>query len=217
MVQAFAQWTGERKLLIDLEGHGREDIFDDVDLSLTLGWFTTIFPTVLDISEARHLEQALQSIKEQLRQIPNQGLGYGVLRYMSEDTEIINQLRSLPQAQILFNYLGQLDRIIPEDCMFQISHSVPGLSRSPKGNMPRLFECNVYINVVPLKINNNYSKNMYQRAKIESLAQSCLETLRSLIAHCQSPEAGGYTPSDFPDVELSQEKLDIVLAEIDFS
>ncbi len=217
VMQAFDQWTGERKLLIDLEGHGREDIFEDVDLSLTVGWFTTIFPTVLDLGEAKDLEEALKSIKEQLRQIPNQGLGYGVLRYMSEDAEIVNQLQSLPQADILFNYLGQLDRIIPEDSMFKLSQSIPGLSRSLKGNMPRLFECNVFIMGGRLQLDLAYSKNMYQRITIESLAQSFLETLRSLIAHCQSPEAGGFTPSDFPDVELSQEKLDKALAEIDFS
>ncbi|MDF5719764.1 MAG: amino acid adenylation domain-containing protein [Rhizonema sp. PD37] len=217
VVQAFAQWTGERKLLIDLEGHGREDIFEDVDLSLTVGWFTTIFPTVLDIGEARHPEEALKSIKEQLRQIPNQGLGYGVLRYMNQDTEIVNQLRSLPQADILFNYLGQLDRIIPEDSMFKLSQSIPGLSRSLKGNMPRLFECNVFIMGGRLQLDLAYSKNMYQDTTIQSLAQSFLETLQSLIAYCQSPEAGGFTPSDFPDVELSQEKLDKALAEIDFS
>ncbi|MEH2082689.1 MAG: amino acid adenylation domain-containing protein [Nostoc sp.] len=217
VAQTLAQWTRKQTLLIDLEGHGREDIFDDVDLSLTVGWFTTIFPVLLKLGEAIHPEDTLKLVKEQLRQIPNQGLGYGVLRYMSQDAEIVEQLQALPQVQVIFNYLGQLDRIIPEDSMFRLSHLTPGLSRSPQGSMSHLLECNGFVMGGKLQLDWMYSKNNYQRATVEHLAQGCIEVLRALIVHSQSADVFGYTPSDFPDVELSQEKLEKAFAEIDFS
>ncbi|WP_375509328.1 amino acid adenylation domain-containing protein [uncultured Nostoc sp.] len=225
VAQTLAQWNGERistgdasrSLLIDLEGHGREDIFDDMDLSLTVGWFTTIFPVVLELGEEIYPENTLKSVKEQLRKIPNQGIGYGVLRYMSEDVEIVEQLQALPQAQVIFNYLGQLDRIIPENSEFRLSHLIPGLNRSPRGSMSHLLECIGFVMGGQLQLDWIYSKNIYQRATIEGLAQGCVEVLRALIVRSQSPDAFGYTPSDFPDVELSQEKLEKAFAEIDFS
>ena len=88
LVQAFSRWTGARSLLVDLEGHGREEIFEDVDLSRTVGWFTTIFPVLLESGGGFHPGNALKSVKEQLRRIPNRGIGYGLLRYLSRDADI---------------------------------------------------------------------------------------------------------------------------------
>jgi NRPS condensation-like uncharacterized protein len=85
LVQSFAQWTGERSLLIDLEGHGREDLFEDVDMLRTVGWFTSLFPVRLQLEEIDHPGEALKLVKEQLRRIPNRGIGYGVLRYLRQD------------------------------------------------------------------------------------------------------------------------------------
>ncbi|HEV7516954.1 MAG TPA: condensation domain-containing protein, partial [Thermoanaerobaculia bacterium] len=80
--EAFAGWTGGRRLLLDLEGHGREEVFDGADLSRTVGWFTSQFPVLLDLEVTRTPGEALKAIKEQLRALPNRGLDYGVLRYM---------------------------------------------------------------------------------------------------------------------------------------
>src|SRR5262249_12293204 len=85
VAQAFAEWTGARTLLVNLEGHGREEILENTDLSRTVGWFTTIFPVLLDLAGTSHPGEALKTIKEQLRRIPNRGIGYGLLRYLRED------------------------------------------------------------------------------------------------------------------------------------
>lgn len=111
-VQSFAQWTGESSLLIDLEGHGREDLFEDVDLSRTVGWFTTLFPVRLQLEEIDNPGEALKSVKEQLRRIPNRGIGYGALRYLNENATIREKFQSLPSAQVSFNYLGQFDQVL---------------------------------------------------------------------------------------------------------
>lgn len=218
VVQAVAQWTKQRTVLVDLEANGREKAFDGMDLSLTVGWFTTIFPVLIDLGEATNPGDVLKAVKEQLRRIPDQGFGYGVLRYLSENREITEQLQNLSQAELVFNYWGQVDRFIPEKSMFGKTHWILlEQNRSPRGIRSHLVEVYGFVTGGQLWLHWTYSKNIHQRATVESLATGCVEALRSLIAHCQSPEAGGYTPSDFPDVELSQQKLDKALAEIDFS
>src|SRR5207249_4319348 len=85
LAQSASDWTGQRTVLLDLEGHGREEILDDVDLSRTVGWFTTIKPVLLVVEDERGSESALKSIKEQLRVLPARGIGYGLLRYLRKD------------------------------------------------------------------------------------------------------------------------------------
>src|SRR6185369_504086 len=91
VAEGLAGWTGETACLIEMEDHGREEIIDGVDLSRTVGWFTSIYPVLLELSET-DAGATLKSIKEQLRAIPQRGIGYGLLRYMSRDKEIANKL-----------------------------------------------------------------------------------------------------------------------------
>ncbi|MBD2128007.1 non-ribosomal peptide synthetase [Microcoleus sp. ZQ-A2] len=214
LVQIFARWTGVKSLLLDLEGHGREEIFDDVDLSRTVGWFTTVFPILLDLRETSHPGQALKSVKEQLRRIPNRGIGYGLLRYLSDDKEITAKLREIPQAEVIFNYLGQLDQVWSGSSLFLPAKESIGPAHSLKGSRRYLLEVNGFVVRSQLKLLWTYSKNVYKRATVKRLAQDFLQALRSLIAHCQSPEAGGYTPSDFQKAKVSQKDLDQLLAQI---
>src|SRR6185295_10843687 len=101
--QALGKWSGEEKVLVDLEGHGREDIFDGVDLSRTVGWFTTMYPVALDLPGEPDLGHALMAVKEQIRAVPGRGLGYGALRYLTGTAPAVD-------APVSFNYLGQFVR-----------------------------------------------------------------------------------------------------------
>lgn len=216
LVQVFGQWSGSRSLLVDLEGHGREEIFEDVDLSRTVGWFTTVFPILLNLEEACYPGEELKSVKEQLRRIPNRGIGYGLLRYLSGDAEIAAKLRSLPQAEVIFNYLGQVDQVFSGSSLFLLTKESSGPSHSLKGSRRYLLEVNGLVIGSQLQLNWTYSKNVHQRATVEGLAEDFLQALRSLIAHCQSPDAGGFTPSDFPLAQLDQNELDEAFARVEF-
>jgi amino acid adenylation domain-containing protein/non-ribosomal peptide synthase protein (TIGR01720 family) len=211
LVQAFTQWIGGHSLLVDLEGHGREEIFNDVDLSRTVGWFTTIFPVLLELGEAAHPGEALKAVKEQLRGIPNRGIGYGVLRYLWQEREIAKQLKALPQAEVSFNYFGQFDPTFSESSLFSWTPESSGLDCSPHGSRSHLLEVNGFIHRGQLELIWTYSENLHRQDTIEGLAQSFIEALRSLIAHCQLPEAGCYTPSDFPLAKLDRPQLDLFL------
>jgi amino acid adenylation domain-containing protein/non-ribosomal peptide synthase protein (TIGR01720 family) len=216
LVQVFAQWTGSQSLLVDLEGHGREELFEDVDLSRTVGWFTTVFPILLNLEETSHPGEALKSVKEQLRRIPNRGIGFGVLRYLSDNAEVATKLRELPQAEILFNYLGQIDRVLSGSPLFLLAKESGGPAHSLKVSRFYSLEVNGLVVGNQLQLHWTYSQTIHKRSTIERLAESFVEALRSLIAHCQSPDAGGFTPSDFPLAQLGQDELDAVLGMVQF-
>jgi amino acid adenylation domain-containing protein/non-ribosomal peptide synthase protein (TIGR01720 family) len=214
LAQACAQWTGQDLLLIDLEGHGREEIIEGLNLSRTVGWFTSTFPVLLDVRGTAGPGETLKAIKEQIRQIPNKGIDYGLLRYLSEEAEIASRLEHLPQPEVLFNYLGQLDQIWSESSRFSLAFESSGPHRSPRGTRRHILEINGGIHRRQLQLTWAYSRNLHHCSTIESLAQDYVEALRAIIIHCQSPQAGGYTPSDFARVKLSPEKLEKIFAEI---
>ncbi|MEH2196819.1 amino acid adenylation domain-containing protein [Nostoc sp.] len=215
LVQSFAGWTGYDSLLIELEGHGREDLFEDVDLSRTVGWFTSIFPICLKLGGHHHPGEALKSVKEQLRRIPNRGIGYGILRYLSMDATINKQLELLPQAQVSFNYLGQFDQTHLAHLGWKYAQESSGSIHSPKGQRRHLLNVNGLVIEGRLQLEWKYSAAFHHQATVENLAKNYLKVLEAIIDHCISKEAGGYTPSDFPEVGLSQEALDELLAEIE--
>ncbi|HEY9895478.1 MAG TPA: condensation domain-containing protein, partial [Candidatus Sericytochromatia bacterium] len=216
LVQVFAQWMSSPSLLVDLEGHGREELFEDVDLSRTVGWFTTVFPILLNLEESSHPGEALKSVKEQLRCIPNRGIGYGLLRYLSDRTDVATKLRERPQAEILFNYLGQVDHVLSESPLFLLANDFSGPAHSLKGSRGYLLEVNGLVVENQLQLHWTYSETIHKRVTVERLAESFVEALRSLIAHCQSSDAGGFTPSDFPLAQLGQDELDAVLGMVEF-
>jgi amino acid adenylation domain-containing protein/non-ribosomal peptide synthase protein (TIGR01720 family) len=212
--QAFAGWTGASALLFDLEGHGREEIVAEVDLSRTIGWFTTIFPVCLDLRAAPQPGEALKSMKEQLRRIPEHGMGYGLWRYLSEDSAIVSQLRARPQAEMSFNYLGQFDQVLAESALFRLARESSGPDHSLQGRRRYILEVEGSIMAGRLQVVWVYSENLHRRSTIKRLAEDFIGALRTLISHCQSSQAGGYTPSDFPEANLSQAELDDLLAEL---
>ena len=118
MLGAWQRWTGKHGLLIDLEGHGRESVIPGIELSRTVGWFTIVYPVRLNAERNDDIGQRLKTIKEKLRQVPGQGIGYGVLRYMNKDAESASQLHQQPGAEVSFNYLGQLDAALSKHGLF---------------------------------------------------------------------------------------------------
>lgn len=214
LAQVLVRWSGSPVVQIDLEGHGREDLFDGIDVSRTIGWFTSIFPVILHIDSAASSGAVLKSIKEQLRRIPNKGIGYGILRYLSSDREVRDQLAAWPPSQVSFNYLGQLDQIFPADAPFHPTGESVGRSYDERNRSPYELDINASILSGSLNISWGYDCQRYRRETIDALAQAYLQALKLLINHCLSSSAGGYTPSDFPDVEIDEGMLGYILKEM---
>jgi amino acid adenylation domain-containing protein/non-ribosomal peptide synthase protein (TIGR01720 family) len=207
LAQAVEQLTGARRLLIEMEGHGREEIFEDVDLSRTVGWFTSIYPVTLGLGDSSDAGDALKRIKEHLRQVPNRGIGYGLLRYLGSG-EITERLRGAARPAISFNYLGQFDQVAGQMALFTRAQESSGVSQSLNDERAYLLDVNASVSGGRLQINWGYSEDLFRRETIERLAEAYIAALDSLIAHCRSVEAVRHTPSDFPLVSLTQQELD---------
>ena len=214
LAQVISKWAGSREVWIDLEGHGREEVLEGFDVSRTIGWFTAMFPLSLHLDGGASAGQALKSVKEQLRRIPNNGIGYGVLQYMSRNPDIAARLRALPKRQLCFNYLGQFDQAITGSSLFEPLAPQLELSQDPNGHTDHILNINASIVRGRLTVAWSYSQNLYRPATIQMLADAYAEALQVLIAHCQSFAAGGFTPSDFPESGLNQEELDALLGEL---
>ena len=204
LIQVLAEWTGGDCFGVDLEGHGREDIMADVDISRTVGWFTTIFPVVLTLEPKMNSGAALKRIKEQLRQIPNHGIGFGLLRYLGQDR--IAQLLEKFTADVLFNYLGQLERIVPQSTSINLDQPLTG-SFGPRNKRSHRFNVNAYILQAQFHVDWVYSSEHYQADTIQKLAAAYVRFLEAIIDDCMSADAGGFTPSDFPLADLDEKKL----------
>lgn len=215
LVQAFGRWTGNYKLLLDMEGHGRENIIESVNLSRTVGWFTSIFPVFLTLENLHHPGECLKSIKEQLRQIPNRGFDYGIGYYLSSDLTIQSPLKNYPKAQVSFNYLGQFTSHQIGEIGWKLSQESTGSIHSPLGQRSHLIAIHGIVVDGQLDMEWQYSENFHHQTTIKNLAAAYRDSLESLINHCLSVE-GGYTPSDFPDADLNQAELDELLSELDF-
>jgi amino acid adenylation domain-containing protein/non-ribosomal peptide synthase protein (TIGR01720 family) len=208
LCRALQQWTGGEAFRIDMEGHGREDLFDNIDVSRTVGWFTTIFPVRLALEAGLDEGQALQSIKEQLRSIPDRGMSYGVLRYLCNDGETRSALSQTPECAILFNYLGQFDQVVAGSKRFRFACESSGPWRSPRSRRTHALDVMCLVRDGAFEVAWKHHPEIHGTALIERLAADFITALRAIIAHCLSARTGGRTPSDFPLAALGQETVD---------
>src|SRR6185295_6738727 len=214
--RSLSAWTGSAAIQVDLEGHGREEIAADLDVSRTVGWFTALYPVRLDLAGTAEGSGAgpggaLRAVKERLRAIPNRGLGFGLLRYLG-DEEARAALSRAPVSEISFNYLGQLDQALPEASPFLLARENAGPAEDPA--QPRRFLLDVAASVLGgrMELTATFGRSVHRRATIERLLDAFARELRAIVEHCRQPEAGGFTPSDFPLARIDQDALDRLLA-----
>jgi amino acid adenylation domain-containing protein/non-ribosomal peptide synthase protein (TIGR01720 family) len=214
LVLAFAPWTGSERLLLRLEGHGREELFPELDTSRTVGWFTSLVPVVLEVPAGAEAGAALKAVKEQLRGLPRRGIGFGLLRYASGDPELERRLAALPAPEVSFTYLGQLDQVLPERSLMALAVEPCSGAEGAGLRRPHLIEVDTRVAEERLQATWRYSRGLYRSETIEALAQQYLIGLSRLISHCRTPGAGGFTPSDFPGASVTQEELDRILSQL---
>ncbi|HEU4323869.1 MAG TPA: amino acid adenylation domain-containing protein [Roseiflexaceae bacterium] len=213
--RALSAWAGWTELLIDLEGHGREeDIVPGVSLARTVGWFTSVYPVRLDLAGAATPEATLRRIKEQLRAVPQGGIGYGLLRYAG-DPDLAARLAALPAAEIGFNYLGQFGgQGQAKATAFQIGPDDAGPLCDPAGERAHLLDIDALIVNGQLHIQWQYSAAHFLPATVERWGNDCLAALRALINRSAEPVETTYVPSDFPMAQLNNDKLAAILKKV---
>ena len=212
--QCILGWTGAAPVVVHVEGHGRESLFDDdADLSRTVGWFTTLVPVALDIDAATPAGEALKRMKEQRRSLPHHGIGFGVLRHLSADAAIRQRLSALPQAELSFNYQGQFDAD-PDAPWVPAPELSAGPNRAGEGRRAHLLEVDASVTAGCLRVAWTFSTTLHRRATIERVAESFRAALQALVTHCVGAGIRSFTPSDFPAARLSQDQLDTLLSRL---
>ncbi|HEX6036890.1 non-ribosomal peptide synthetase, partial [Longimicrobium sp.] len=201
LVQALGRWTGSPRVRVELEGHGREeDRAPGVDLSRTVGWFTSLYPVVLDLSDAGagDADAALRAVKEQLRAVPGRGLGHGLLRWLRADY-IRRQLQRAPAAEVAFNYLGQMDQAVSADAFLAFADEPAGAVADGRGLRGHRVDVTASVRGGRLEVEIGYAEGVHRRETMERLAAWYGEALRGLIARGGgSPPPAGGTPADVP-------------------
>ncbi|MEU4639497.1 non-ribosomal peptide synthase/polyketide synthase [Micromonospora sp. NPDC023814] len=221
---AVARWRQRRgtvasAVLVDVEGHGREDAGAGLDVTRTVGWFTTMYPVAVDLGGidpdgASDAGTLLKRVKETLRALPDNGLGYGLLRHLNPDTAAV--LAPLAGPQIGFNYLGRSGgaasvgtgtgwspapadelRLPGSDPGLAVSHvlDISAITRDDAGG-PRLLS------------RWSWPAGMFNAAEVRELTELWHAALTALVECAGRPGDGGHTPSDFPLVDLTQQDLD---------
>ncbi|MCU0284949.1 MAG: amino acid adenylation domain-containing protein, partial [Acidobacteria bacterium] len=198
---------GKERMLIAFEGHGREDILPDMDISRTIGWFTTFYPVPLKIPYAHDPGRQIKEVKEALRKIPDKGIGYGILRYLTDEKNK-KEIEFRLNPQISFNYLGQFDSDMKQLSSFNFAKEPAGNTQSLNNKRDYLFDITAMVANKRLAMQISFNKTHFKEETIFSWADNLKTELRHLIAYCCSKEKTGYTPSDFTYKGLSIESVD---------
>ncbi|MCP1462684.1 non-ribosomal peptide synthetase [Pseudomonas sp. S3E17] len=205
LARVVSRWSGQAAALIQLEGHGREDLFDNVDLTRTVGWFTSLFPVRLQAGG--ELSAAIKAVKEQLRAVPAKGIGYGLLRYLGPPAAR-EALADLAAPRITFNYLGQFDRQFNESALFVPSTQGSGQAQDAEAPLANWLTVEGQVYGGELTLQWGFSREMFEVATVQRLADDYRQELLALIAHCIDPQQGGLTPADVTLAQLTQAQLD---------
>ncbi|HEX8617625.1 MAG TPA: amino acid adenylation domain-containing protein, partial [Thermoanaerobaculia bacterium] len=201
---AMRSWSGRDAVWVNLEGHGRETLLDDVDLSRTVGWFTSLFPVRLDAATDEP-GALLRVTKEQLRAIPRNGVGFGIARHLANDA----RLSRLPHPEVSFNYLGQFDQAEAEGDLFRLAEGPTGEGQHRDERRVHLLDVVASVQGGQFRAGWHYSTDLHQRATIERLAAHFIAALRRTIEHClrllgSGAEATGEVQDIYPLTPMQQ-------------
>ncbi|TCW58282.1 non-ribosomal peptide synthase protein (TIGR01720 family)/amino acid adenylation domain-containing protein [Bacillus thuringiensis] len=207
--QAIVDCTNQQTVSIHLEGHGREEVIEGIDLSRTVGWFTSIYPVHLNFQGTQTPIEGLKAVKEQLRRIPNRGVDYGILRYLNKALLPFYQQK----PSISFNYLGQFDQVFSRESLFMQETGFTFLDHDPDSKPSHLIDVIGMVKDEKLHFVWMYSREQFSKLKIQLIADGMLRHLRQLINKPTTESA--FTVSDFADAEdLTEESLSKVLLKL---
>lgn len=201
--KVVSNWADQKEISLALERHGRETNNTSIDLSNTVGWFTSFFPQVFNISSDTDIESSIIRTKEQIRTIPNGGIGFGILRYLNLSLEDIDY------PNIVFNFLGK------QAANQNKTEFIKDNMRHPSSERYYFLEVNSLIKNGVLEMSWQYSRQAFRKETILSVISEFEKQLNKIIEHCTLNDTTKYTPSDFQDVDLDQDDLDTLLNDID--
>jgi amino acid adenylation domain-containing protein/non-ribosomal peptide synthase protein (TIGR01720 family) len=207
LARTWARWKGARQVRVDWERHGRESSLDNVDVSRTVGWFTSLVPLWFEISPEEDPGNLICETKEIMEQLPAAGLGYGLARWLCRDPEIRAKAEKIALAEVSINHLGRFDVFDQTDQVFGLVDETIGPlvhAGNPRWHPLEFLSC---VRDGQLHVMLVYDRNDYNRADMEALVDGYTCSLDWLVTHCRQPTAGRLVPADFPLAEADAEDL----------
>lgn len=192
---AMHEQFGKDAVIVFLEGHGREAITADISVENTVGWFTSIYPVCIPCGTNN--AKCITSIKEMLRQVPDGGIGYGLIK---------EQLRSI-RPQIYFNYLGEMDN--ENEMKIGIGNNI-----AQENRMPYLLSFNGYVIEKQLTFTITMNSNWLDKSSIEAFSDLYRKKINEIAKYCSNEENGADAPINLEGFELEQDDLDTILSMI---
>ena len=221
------------EMRIDLERHGRDNFDDEINLSSTVGWFTTIFPLKLGLTDRGHVLDVINSVKNSYRGVPDNGIGFGALKYLTDDKDIIDQDNHY--APIVFNYFGRfedgsndqshetddnndvdnnkIDSIGNKKHTFDLLNKKSGVGFSESLEREYLLGFNGLLSSGQLVFIIDYNKLQFETESIECISKHFEKALLDIVSACSEATKINYAYSDFPLATLSQDYLNKIQAD----
>ncbi|RJS52818.1 non-ribosomal peptide synthetase [Bacillus subtilis] len=205
---AICEWTGGSKLRIAMEGHGREHILPELDISRTVGWFTSMYPALISFENHRdELGTSVKTVKDTLGRIPNKGVGYGMLKYLTHPENKSITFSKTPE--ISFNYLGQFNDIERQDT-FRPSSLGSGKDITHTWKREQIIEMSAMAADKKLHFNLSYPSARFHKNTMEQLINRIEHFLLDIMKHCAGQQKAEKTLSDFSSQSLTAEDLDSI-------
>ncbi|AFC30705.1 lichenysin synthetase A [Paenibacillus mucilaginosus 3016] len=212
LARTLEEAWGLHALLVQLEGHGREGLLPELNVSRTVGWFTSMYPVKLELGRDRSPGRSIKSVKEHLRQVPRRGAGFGVLKYLTPPADRKDFPHSL-LPEISFNYMGEYQQRLDAGGT-ELSRLQPGSSFNPRMPLLHVWNLNAHQEQDALILDWEYDAGLHRRETMERIAGHLHEQLRLLADHCAGVRETEHTPTDFAYKNLGLDELEELLEEV---
>ncbi|WP_268422435.1 amino acid adenylation domain-containing protein [Bacillus safensis] len=200
LTQACYQQTNQKRISLELEGHGRDAVEENIDVSRTCGWFTTMYPVNVHVSES--LSDHIRAVKETIREVPNKGAEYGLLSFINR------QLPDHSAPQLRFNYLGEIDQVLKQSSDYEMSYFTSGIDSSLDNPLTTVIDMVATIKGGQLIFHLSFSEKQLCETDMMQLLQEIEQQIERMVQHCLEQEGIEFTPSDFETVDMSLEEMD---------
>jgi non-ribosomal peptide synthase protein (TIGR01720 family) len=208
LARALRTWLGSPRIALAMEGHGRApELMNELDVSRTVGWFTCLYPLVLDLAPRDDMGQHIKQVKESLRSVPSQGVGYGLLRHAPGGAPVA-------EPSISFNYLGRSSEESAWPAPFSPASESVGTLQHPEA--PRLFALDILASVEndALRVDLSFDSHAFRPERMQTLVDALRRELELVTTHCMAQQAPELTPSDIDYAGMSISELDAVMTAI---
>ncbi|MEK4444282.1 MULTISPECIES: amino acid adenylation domain-containing protein [unclassified Niallia] len=206
-IETLYKYFNINSILIDMEGHGRNLSMEEIDLTRTIGWFTSLYPLHIERKSNWDYFDLVQEIKMALSKVPQNGINFGLLRYMSKK----HTLSTFHSSGIRFNYVGDLDSTLPSGKLLSISSESPGESIGKGNRTNYVLDVNLGINRGKIHYNFVYNDSFLSVHEIEKISEILISEIDIMTQYCETQQSYNYTILSIPQNDIKRNDIEQIV------